>query len=419
MGRFSRAGLAVAIVLIGMLLHPAAHAAGATHTSGAAHASGAEHTTHAAQAGTVTEYGEWETTDKTGTVTAPGSYFPAGHVTSDAGIFRVFSGKSTYLTGDTPFGQEFGSSKDHSYLQFNAVSAAKPSTTTITFATPAPANSWGFALGDIDADKATIEATDANGNALTAAELGWKGAFNYCEPSPRPSSCAHPPFTDKPDWDPVTATLTGHGPDTNGASGWFMPAKAVKSLTIKYSVLTGRPVGQLWIAAKWAQRKPDIAIDKTAYPTHVLPGGTVTFKITVRNEGGAAEPLASFHDNLSDVLDDADYLHDAHASGGTVSYAKPVLSWQGAVPPHQTRTITYSVRIHKQVRGNGRIRNVVIAEGHRTLCQDKGCGVTVHIAITVPCRAAIPAAPAASAAPAARTAPATSAGLARSTRYAC
>jgi hypothetical protein len=106
------------------------------------------------------------------------------------------------------------------------------------------------------------------------------------------------------------------------------------------------------------------------------------------------EPLASFEDDMSDVIDDAHYLYDAHADGGTVSYSKPVLSWQGPVPPHQTRTITYSVRIDEHVHGNGRIRNFVVAEGHRTTCADKGCGVTVHIAVTAPCRAALPASPA-------------------------
>jgi uncharacterized repeat protein (TIGR01451 family) len=367
MGRYVRVALAVAIGLVpfsGLIAHAA---------------------------DIVAEYGEWEVSGKSGTVIVPGSYFPVGDVTSDAKIFRVFSGRSTYLNDSTPFGEEFGSSRDHTYLQFNAVSSAKASTTAITFAAPAPAGSWGFALGDIDADKAKIEATGANGQPLSTADLGWKGAFNYCESSPRPGSCTGgPPYTDKPVWDASTATLTGNGPDTSGASGWFMPAKPVKSFKIVYSVLTGIPVGQLWLAAHWEKQKPDIVIDKTAYPTKVLPGGKVTFKITVRNDGEVPEPLASFTDDLSDVIDDAHYLNDASADGGTVSYSKPELSWQGAVPAHETRTITYSVRIDEHVRGNGRIRNVVIAEGHRTTCKDSGCGVTVHIAVTEPCRAVVP-----------------------------
>jgi Domain of unknown function DUF11 len=367
MGRYLRVVLAVSIALIGTVLYPVAHASDV-----------------------VAEYGDWTVSGKAGTVIVPGSYFPVGDVTTNAGIFRVFPGKSTYLNDSTPFGAEFGSSKEHSYLQFNAVSSAKASKTTITFATPAPANSWGFALGDIDADKAMIEAIGTDGKELSSTQLGWQDAFNYCESSPRPSSCTGgPPYDDKPKWDASTATLTGNGPDTSGASGWFMPSKPVTSLTIKYSVLNGIPVGQLWLAAKRQQQKPDIVIDKTANPTHVLPGGIVHFKITVSNEGEAAEPLASFQDDMSDVIDDAHYLYDAHADGGTVSYSAPVLSWEGPVPPHETRTITYSVRIDEHVRGNGRIRNVIVAEGHRSVCHDAGCGVTVQIAVTVPCRTAL------------------------------
>ncbi|HEY1625574.1 MAG TPA: hypothetical protein VGG16_17420 [Streptosporangiaceae bacterium] len=357
--------LAAAIALGGVVLYPAAHASDI-----------------------VAEYGDWTVSGKTGTVMVPGSYFPVGDVDSNARVFRVFSGKSTYLNSSTPPGQEFGSSQGHDYLQFGAASTTQPSKTTITFATPAPAG-WGFVLGDIDAEKTTITATGANGGDLPAADLGWKGAFNYCENTPRPGTCTNPPFDDKPVWDEATATLTGHGPDTSGASGWFMPTKPVKRLTIKYSVITGIPVAQLWLAAKWQKQKPDIVIDKTASPVHVLPGGIVHFKITVTNQGDAPEPLASFRDDMSDVIDDAHYLNDAHADGGTVSYSAPELSWSGPVPPHETRTITYSVRIDEHLRGNGRIRNVVIAEGHRTTCEDKGCGVNVHIAVTVPCRAAV------------------------------
>ena len=377
MGRYVRVALVVAIGLLGVVLYPRLVAHGS---------------------GIVAEYNEWTVSGKTGTTGNHDGHFPDGAFTSDAGSLRVFPGKSTYLNSSTPFGEEFGSSKDHEYLQFNAVSTTKASTTTITFDTPAPADAWGFVLGDIDADKAKIEATGADGRKLSIAELGWQGAFNYCASSPRPSTCGHGPFTDEPVWDPSAGTLTGNGPDTSGASGWFMPSVPVKSLTIVYSVLTGIPVGQLWIAAKWPVGKPDIVIDKSASPTHVLPGGTVNFKITVSNEGSAPESLASFRDDLSDVLDDADYLSDAHADGGTVAYDKPVLSWEGPVPPHETRTITYSVRIHDRVHGNGRIRNVVVGEGHRTNCQGgKGsdCAVTVHIAVTYPCRAAVASGPAA------------------------
>jgi len=181
----------------------------------------------AANAATHTAYAEWSLSGKSGTVAVPGSDFPVGTFTSDTTTLRVPSGKSTYLNDTTPFGAEFGSSRDLGYLSFGTAARGAPSTTTIHFDSPAPAGRWGFALGDIDADAAKIEATGADGNPLTAAELGWQGAFNYCANPPRPSSCTRGVYTDKPHWDPATSTLTGNVADTDGASGWFRPEKPV------------------------------------------------------------------------------------------------------------------------------------------------------------------------------------------------
>ena len=86
----ARAALAVAIASAGVVLYPAAHASDI-----------------------VAEYGDWTVSGKTGTVIVPGSYFPVGDAATNAKIFRVFSGKSTFLNNSTPPGQEFGSSQDH------------------------------------------------------------------------------------------------------------------------------------------------------------------------------------------------------------------------------------------------------------------------------------------------------------------
>ena len=101
------------------------------------------------------------------------------------------------------------------------------STTKLAFDAPTPASGWAFALGDIDADQVEISGTDTAGHPLTAADLGFAGVFNYCAVSPKPGGCTGPgPFTDVPTWHPGSARLVGNGPDTFGASGWFVPAMA-------------------------------------------------------------------------------------------------------------------------------------------------------------------------------------------------
>jgi hypothetical protein len=348
----------------------------------------------------VSEYAEWSVSGQAGTAALPGSDFPVGTFTSDATRLRVAGGTSAWLGTGTPFGAHFGSSRGHGYLFFGTGRSNGPSTTTVTFSSPTPVG-WGFALGDIDADQAQISATGANGALLTAAQLGWQGAFNFCESSPKPPACSGPgPFTDKPTWNPATATLTGNVNDTDGASGWFMPTVPVKSLTILFSVQSGIPVAQLWMAAKWEAGKPDIVVRKAAEPTRVLPGGKITYTVRVTNEGTVSEPYAEFSDDLRDVLDDAHYLHDARTDGGSVTLSGSVLRWHGPVAPGQTRTITYSVRVDNPPRGNKRIQNAVIGDGPRLTCQrGKGhdCATTVIIRhprpVVVFCRAAEPGAP--------------------------
>lgn len=332
----------------------------------------------ATAATTSTEYAQWTVSGGSGTVEIPGAGFPTGTVTSDARPLRVPSGTSTFLNAATPFGKEFGSSQGKGYLYFGTATGSQSSTTTIDFAAGTPVGTWGFALGDIDADTAKVTAVGTNGKPLTAAQLGWQSAFNYCASIPRPGACTGGASTDEPTWKAATSTLVGNGKDTSGASGWFVPTVPIKSLTILFTVQTGIPIGQLWLAAKWSDAKPDIRLEKTARPTTVKPGGTVTYTITVANTGTADEPDAEWTDDLSDVIDDATYDNDAHATSGTVSYAKPTLTWHGPVAAGATETITYTVTVDDPPKGNKTIKNAVIGDGPRLTCQT-GCAVTDKI----------------------------------------
>ncbi|NUT44566.1 MAG: DUF11 domain-containing protein [Thermoactinospora sp.] len=325
-----------------------------------------------------TAYAQWTPDGKSGAVEVPGVGFPAGTWTSDAGTVRTPSGASTHLNGNTPFGKEFGSSRGENYLLFGA-RGTQPSTTEVEFDAPTPAGRWGFTLGDVDADSVMVEAFAKDGTRLTAAQLGWKGAFNYCSVGPRPSACTSGPYTDRPIWDGATGTLHGNGPDTQGAAGWFMPTVPIVKLTLTFSVKQGIPVAQLWIASKWVDKgRPDIQIRKSASPKVVRPGGVITYTVTVTNKGTAPEEDAEYVDDLSDVVDDATYRGDAKADSGKVTYSAAKLSWDGVVEPGDTHTVTFSVRVHRRSAGNRVIRNVVISDGARLNCEDgrgKGCSV--------------------------------------------
>jgi hypothetical protein len=224
------------------------------------------------------DYAEWSLDGQTGNVSVPVKGFPAAELVTTSNNPTTPSGNSAFLNADTPFGALFGSSRGRGYLSVRTAAGGSPSTTVITFDSPAPAGRWGFALGDIDADRMTVKAIGRRG-PLTAAELGWQGAFNYCHGSPRPPSCTRPPFTDKPHWDPSTSTLHGHVTDTDGASGWFRPTVAVKSLTLIFSVQSGIPLAQVWIAALPTHPNP-----RRHHHAPVPSGG-------VNTGGGGTQPL--------------------------------------------------------------------------------------------------------------------------------
>ena len=104
---------------------------------------------------------------------------------------------------------------------------------------------WGFALGDVDAEKVRVTAYDAAGKQLPTSALGFQSAFTYCQGTPLPSACAGSPQTDAPSWDPASSYLVGNVTDTNGAAGWFRPTAQVATLELYSVVQTGIPAYQL------------------------------------------------------------------------------------------------------------------------------------------------------------------------------
>ncbi|MEU5880423.1 hypothetical protein [Spirillospora sp. NPDC047279] len=334
-------------------------------------------------------YATWDRA--AGTFTVPGAPYLSGAFTSDASRQSVPSGNSSFLNEDTPFGREFGSSRGQEYFFFGTGPGKTPSTTTLTFDVPTPVGSWGFALGDIDADIAQIVAIGADGKRLTAAELGFQDAFNLCAGSPLPPTCRGTTGTDVPRWNAGSSSLVGNVTDTDGASGWFRPTVPIKELSVVFKWQSGIPTGQLWIAGLPHQADepgpsggPEIVMEKTGRPKKAKPGDIVHFAVKVSNIGNAEEPNAQFTDDLSDVLDDARYRHDAKGGAGEVDYFKPQLTWHGALGPGDTETITYSVKVRRPPTGDGKLRNVVIGSGPTMGCpggKGKGCSPKPRVRI--------------------------------------
>jgi hypothetical protein len=213
-------------------------------------------------------YASW---DQSGNLGVAAVGFPSGQWTSTAANPRVPSGASTFLNAATPTGQAFGSSQGANYLLVGPGKGgvAAPSATQVTFDTPPKAGTWGFTLGDVDAEAIQVQAFDAAGNEVPVSDLGFQGAFNFCNGvSPRPSTCMGQTATDTPVWNASTGVLKGNVLDTNGASGWFRPEVAIKSLVFNFTVQSGFPAYQIWIAAN---DQPTSPVGNVEPPTPVPP----------------------------------------------------------------------------------------------------------------------------------------------------
>jgi uncharacterized repeat protein (TIGR01451 family) len=201
------------------------------------------------------------------------------------------------------------------------------------------------------------------------------------------------------DADATTGEVTFTSPDLTW-SGALAPSE---SATITYSLTVNDPPtgdGVLTNAVVGPPEsncdvgtEPECSIDvpvraleiiKTSDPAEALAGGTVDYTITVTNTGQvpytALNP-ATFTDDLTAVLDDADFNDDAAADIGTVTFTTPTLSWSGALAPGETATITYSVTIHDPPDGDGVLINAVVGpdESNCDTGTEEDCTIVVPV----------------------------------------
>lgn len=265
-----------------------------------------------AQAAPSDGYPDWSISGGSGAFTGD-LQFPAGfpEVTfasdSLASATMIPSGASTWIPESTSFGAEFGSSRNQEYISLRPAGnrAGAPSTTTYTFATPSPVGTWGFSLGDIDAEILGVTATDADGNPVSGEQLGLVETFNYCGQAGGPSCDQDQAFA------LPTATVSDTGVsleefgcpdsqdlcDTGGASAWFSPEVPLQTLSITSEWKSGFPSYQTWFSTR-AQSvsgavAADCALDGAAAVQLLDGAGAVVATVPVDDQGAYVFPVVA------------------------------------------------------------------------------------------------------------------------------
>lgn len=123
--------------------------------------------------------------------------------------------------------------------------------------------------------------------------------------------------------------------------------------------------------------RPRVFVAKRVSARVVRPGQRVRYTITLTNPTDLPYAGARVHDDLSGVLDDADY----HRGSSALSLTRSVLTWAGTVPAHRSVTLGYTVTARWTADGDHRLRNAIV----RPACGD-ACRTNTVVSRRPACR---------------------------------
>jgi len=205
-------------------------------------------------------------------------------------------------------------------------------------------------------DDATYNNDATGGATVTGSTLAWTGALAVGTPHT------------------ITYSVTVHEPDT------------ADHHLINVLVPGVNGGGQCVNATLCSTDTPVMSFTttKTVNPTTAKPGTKITYTITVTNTGGAdytTTTPAALTDDLTRVLDDANYDNDATAGAHVTGHT---LTWTGALAVGASTTITYSVTVKNPDPGDHALDNTVVPDATTGGTCPTTTDCQTHVPITTP-----------------------------------
>ena len=128
---------------------------------------------------------------------------------------------------------------------------------------------------------------------------------------------------------------------------------------------------------------PALNITTQAGVTTTTPGATVGFTVTIANTGQTAYTGITVTDSLAGVLDDATYNGNAAATGGSVTFTSPTLTWTGNLAIGATVTITFSATVADPDTGDRRLTVVSASAAAGSVCATGNTNAACTVTVTV------------------------------------
>nr|WP_228512762.1 DUF11 domain-containing protein [Clavibacter sp. VKM Ac-2872] len=178
-------------------------------------------------------------------------------------------------------------------------------------------------------DDATYNGDASNGATVNGNTLSWSGSLAVGETKT------------------ITYSFTVNNPDTGD--------KRLKNQVVP----DGSNGGQCIVCSTQVPTRSG-TITKSADKTTANPGDTITYTITLTNDGQAdytAANPAGFSDDLSQVVDDAKYNGDV--SGGATQNGNTI-SWQGPLAVGEVKSFTYTVTVNNPDTGDHQLKNQAV-----------------------------------------------------------